>query len=739
MAENRELALVLKLVADEFQKELRNSQGALSSFNTFIKDWRTQLAAAGTALFAIAKSTANFGEEALKGAQKAGTTVQAFAAMSHAAKMADVEQQTLINGMKTLSVNMAEAARGGKEQTDLFARLGVSVVDATGKMRSIEDVMLDVSEAFKNSQDGAEKNAASVKLFAKAWEDFLPFMNQGKDSIRAAMEEAKQLGVTLSREDAVAADKFNTELKKLDATTRGLTLQVGKELVPAFTQLLQAMQAGATGPISKVFKIEMQGLSSIFILLGHGIKETAMELEIFFKKIGKTDAVKKFWDDVLVQSRKNLNRDTDKRLHEIFQDQLGKVGGGGSAAESGGGRSVNLGATVPAIDQEKLGKAKLEIFLSQNRALEIQAKLAREAAQGANEYFLGFDRKQQFEKEDAAFQEQAGRMIVERTQFEVRLRDEAQQRERDGLVKNAQAWIDYDNQVGASTELRYDHQLELLKANMASQLQLTTEQTGQLLNAWTEHESMKAAAILDQTQLTATERETLEIQSLTRLAAINQQFSGSIVDGWALGLQRYVQDTQSAFGMGAQMAQRTAQFMEQNFRQFFFDIMDNKIKSMKDLFSSFGNFAKQIISQVMAQLATMLALKAITGGFGGLGGLLSGGGGLGGLFSGLGFNAGGTVPRLFAAGGPVLGSGNQDTVRALVTPGEGVLSRRGMSALDRLNAGDASIGGAASVTVNIQNSGRTDQPQVNYRRQMKGMIIDIIYRDPDLRQALGGR
>ena len=43
-----------------------------------------------------------------------------------------------------------------------------------------------------------------------------------------------------------------------------------------------------------------------------------------------------------------------------------------------------------------------------------------------------------------------------------------------------------------------------------------------------------------------------------------------------------------------------------------------------------------------------------------------------------------------------------------------------------------------NVTVNVHNSGRTDAPQVNYRRQLKGMIVDIIWRDPDLRQALGG-
>ena len=58
--------------------------------------------------------------------------------------------------------------------------------------------------------------------------------------------------------------------------------------------------------------------------------------------------------------------------------------------------------------------------------------------------------------------------------------------------------------------------------------------------------------------------------------------------------------------------------------------------------------------------------------------------------AGLALNAGGSVPPLkansggmihtriqrFAAGGPVLGTGNLDTVPALLTPGEVVLSRR---------------------------------------------------------------
>ena len=111
MPGNNELAVVLRLVADEFRNELKSSQGAIGQFNDFIKDWRTQLVAVGTALFSLAKSTANFGEEALKGAQKAGTTVQTFSALAHAAHMSDVENQQLILGLKALSTNMVEAQR----------------------------------------------------------------------------------------------------------------------------------------------------------------------------------------------------------------------------------------------------------------------------------------------------------------------------------------------------------------------------------------------------------------------------------------------------------------------------------------------------------------------------------------------------------------------------------------------------------------------------------------------------
>ena len=107
--------------------------------------------------------------------------------------------------------------------------------------------------------------------------------------------------------------------------------------------------------------------------------------------------------------------------------------------------------------------------------------------------------------------------------------------------------------------------------------------------------------------------------------------------------------------------------------------------------------------------------------------------------AGGGADAGGLLGGLkFASGGPVLGAGNSDTVRALLTPGEGVLNRQGMQALAQLNSGTVPSSREPNIYVTISNPGRSEQPTVNYRRELKGMMIDILYSDGDLRRGLAG-
>lgn len=724
MSENRELALVLKLVSDQFTSELKKSQGALSGFNAFIKDWRVQLMAGGAALFAMAKSTADFGEEALKGAQKSGQTVQTFTALSYAARLADIEQQQLIVGLKSLSQNMVEAAQRMGDGEALFRRLGVSAVTASGQLRPTEQVLLDLADVFAQSADGAGKTEAAVKLFGKAGLELVPFLNQGKAGIAGLMEEAQRLGVVLSKDDAEAASAFNDEVKKMESAMRGLTLVIGKELLPVFTELM----GGVTALTSS------SGLGTFMKSTVFFFEDWAISIGLAGRQLALLGG--NLTDIFSEDKARALGRQMDAMAAEAENKRIavaGRLSGEPSlGSASGAAPSTEKPQISQLADQEKLGKALLEIHLANNRAIDIENKLRTE---GADIYRLQIDRQLQREKEDADYQELLGKMIVERTSAEVSIREQARIKEQQGLVDNLQAWRAYYDQVGGSAEFRYSNELDLVRATLAQQTQLTTEEAGRLLIAWRNHDEGLAEMILSRTTLTEQQRETIMLRTLANVDAAIKRASNDVFSGWAEGMRNYVETTKSGFDLAADMARRTAQMMEQSFRTFFFDLFEGKVKSMQDVLQGFLGFVKQIAAQVASQLAVSFILGKFTGG---------GGGGFSDLLSGF-FGGSSKKPELagdfggFATGGrfmvPGPGSTDSQLVMFRATPGEDVTIRT--PSQQRASAGGAAA--PTNVTVNVIGAPQDSTASVDVRRTTDSMVIDVLLRHQrDLRPLFGG-
>ena len=707
MSENRELALVLKLVADQFQSELKKSQGALAGFNSFIKDWKTQLSAISGVLVAVAKSTANYGDELFKTSQKVGIGVEALAGLQYAAKLADLDNQQLAQGLKFLSTNMVEASQRAGDGEALFRALGVSAVDATGRLRPTEQVLLDVAEAFAAHADGAAKTETAVKLFGKAGMEMVPFLNAGKTGIIELMNEARRLGLVMSEENAQAAEKFNDELTRLQEALNGLKLSVGTALIPAMTSGTEAL----VGMIEK-----MRLLNDETTNVGQNLKN---------------------WSDAFGQTRMGQGMmDTFTALgfghrkhegilpREQFRFDLMKSGGGlqGQAPGSGVLAQPDGGGEKPQMrvlaDQEKLGKALLEIHLAKNRALDIENKLRTE---GADLFPLQTDRQIQREQEDEAFQERQGKAIVEQTLLEVRIRDAARSKELQGLTENLKAWQTYGEQVGASQEFLLAKRLDLVRAELAQELDTTTDTAGRALLAWQNSDADALESLRLRLGKTDQELETSLLKAQTTYRRAINELSGDFVEGWAEGMRRYVRDTQSGFGLAADMARRSVQMMEQSAGRFFFDAMEGRITRLKDVMTAFLDFTKQIVSQLAGQAIT----RQIAGAMVGVYPNLFGSSGVNTNFSGdifkpLGAATGGTIQR-FASGGPVLGAGNLDTVPALLTPGEFVLSRR--------DVGDIKSGLGATVVINTYNTSSAKVEQQVSRRSDGATVVTQTIKD----------
>jgi hypothetical protein len=264
-----------------------------------------------------------------------------------------------------------------------------------------------------------------------------------------------------------------------------------------------------------------------------------------------------------------------------------------------------------------------------------------------------------------------------------------------------------------------------------------------------------------------TEEEKLALQGkydALRAREVRRANDG-LMEGLREGFHKYTTDTETMWNLGVDMARNAATSMQQSFSDILFDAMDGKLRTFKELWSSTFSFLRRQAANLLSAIATQQMMGQIgsnvipVGGTGGagagaIGGLAhfslwdkagswissnsgSGAAAAGGsqygsadMWTTAGINPavmaerGGLIrPRYFAAGGPVFS--NRDSVPAMLTPGEFVVSRTGVEALQRANEGISPASGksgAAPVTITM-NIASTDAD--GFRRSQNQIMADL--------------
>ena len=94
---------------------------------------------------------------------------------------------------------MAEAKDGVKTSLDAFDKLGVSVTDSEGKMRSYDEVLMDISRNFPKLSE-AERVQTAMDIFGRSGLTMVGAMMKGEDALKSMKEEARDMGLVLSGE-----------------------------------------------------------------------------------------------------------------------------------------------------------------------------------------------------------------------------------------------------------------------------------------------------------------------------------------------------------------------------------------------------------------------------------------------------------------------------------------------------------------------------------------------------------
>lgn len=121
-------------------------------------------------------------------ADRFGESSESIQRIGYAAEQAGTDVEGLAKGMTKATQNAVEAAQGGKEMAEAFARMGVDAGNFANL--GIEDKMLALADSYDKSSNKAEALADIVKIVGKSGAEMIPMLAGGADALRDAMDGA---------------------------------------------------------------------------------------------------------------------------------------------------------------------------------------------------------------------------------------------------------------------------------------------------------------------------------------------------------------------------------------------------------------------------------------------------------------------------------------------------------------------------------------------------------------------
>jgi hypothetical protein len=284
----------------------------------------------------IVKSMASF--ENLSHA--VGVTTESLSQLSFAAKLSGVDD--ISSALEKMARSAGLAETGNAKLQGTFAALGVSLTDSSGKVKSSDQLFLDIADAVSKYNDGLAKTSAVQAIFGRSGAEYIAFLDQGAAAINAAKLEAIALGVDVSSSAAKAADEFEKDMVRIGAAGKGVFNKALEDVLPQFDALTKqiiafAEETGNTDLYVEQLAAGFKVIGTVLVFVGTVFEAVGQTIaSVLFSVVRETTAVADFlttvWTDPIGAIKNYVGAQGE--ILSTYADVFKTIDAGGKAIEA---------------------------------------------------------------------------------------------------------------------------------------------------------------------------------------------------------------------------------------------------------------------------------------------------------------------------------------------------------------------------------------------------------------------
>lgn len=282
---------------DDLNRKLKLAQRAVKDFASEAQGVAQSVGApfaavAGAVGFSLQSAVTGFaqaGDSLDKMSARLGISAVKLQEWSFAATHAGAAPEDLEDALKDMSEKIAEVAGGDTgDAAQLFSALGISVKDASGKIRPASDIFEEVADAIQRNEDPALRTKMAMVLMGDSGRKLIPMLSGGAQGLDDMAKQARDLGLVMNEDAVAAAAQMTDHMDDMKASVTAVGHEIGYRLSPIVISMsdrfrdLAAANKGALGEkferVARSFadalgKIDFEGIASaILTIADYGVR-----------------------------------------------------------------------------------------------------------------------------------------------------------------------------------------------------------------------------------------------------------------------------------------------------------------------------------------------------------------------------------------------------------------------------------------------------------------------------------
>lgn len=326
MAFGNTLQVKLGLNTTTFQRGLAGTKSAVAGWAKGVGGMLAGTLAVG-ALMNFRKKVHDFTMTLHDTEKRLNISSDAIQAFNFQLSQNGVSAEEGIKGLTKLSQVIGEARMNKGLLLDVTKNFGLELNKENGQAKTSGEVLEDLAEIIKNTDNATDKVAIATAAFGRAGAKLVPVLNAGKEGLEAFKQEARDAGLILDKETISAVAETDAQLEKLSIKTNVLGAKILPALYTAIDKVVGVVDLLRIGfesiirPLQFIGKTVIEDTRQKFKLLVAEIDVLVAKFKLLSAKItfGATgDAEKLEKQLVKVQTRFDMVARNQLTMDEIF-------------------------------------------------------------------------------------------------------------------------------------------------------------------------------------------------------------------------------------------------------------------------------------------------------------------------------------------------------------------------------------------------------------------------------------